>query len=355
MSSSPTIRYTNDNSVFFALTRMNPPTPGHLGLIEILIHKAIEKGINHVYVCLSKTLDKGNPIECEMKKKVLGDDTQPFERITMINSLKRKMIEKTNGQSAEKQIKKMRIILFCVSDEESSPFHTIQNIIRKKIEAINRKNAMDSPEKDEEGRRKRKYNSTDTEELEKINLFMVAGADRVDFIDSVDSYYSKWPQVRTPILREAPPRGGMLSVIDQTKTQEGINTLDIDLITEQQGWSGTMIRNIVVQGGETRQNKPIFHKIYKGMLETFVADELYDAIWDGLKYNKSPKMTKTAKKRPASKKSPMSKKSPNKSKIAKNSINSVKEGGKRYTKKIKKKSSKFMKSKKENAKLKFIY
>ena len=91
------------------------------------------------------------------------------------------------------------------------------------------------------------------------------------------------------------------------------------------------------------------------MLETFVADELYDAIWDGLKYNKSPKMTKTAKKRPASKKSPMSKKSPNKSKIAKNSINSVKEGGKRYTKKIKKKSSKFMKSKKENAKLKFIY
>ena len=85
--------YTNENSVFFALTRMNPPMPGHLGIVEILINKAIEKGINQVYVCLSKVLDKGNPISCELKKSVLGDEKQACDRITMINSLKRKMIE----------------------------------------------------------------------------------------------------------------------------------------------------------------------------------------------------------------------------------------------------------------------
>jgi len=288
MSSTPTIQYTNDNSVFFALTRMNPPTPGHLGLVEILINKAIEKGINHVYVCLSKTLDKGNPIECELKKKVLGDEEQPFEGITMINSLKRKMMEKTTDLEMKKGIKKMRIKLFCVSDEEHSPFHTLQNIIRKAIEAINVKNATDPIE-------------TMQVDLEQINLFMVAGGDRIDFIESVNNYYSNWPQVRTPILSEAPPRGGMTTFIEQTKTQEGINALDIDLITESQGWSGTMIRNIVLQGGETKQNKPIFHNIYKGMLEPSVADILYDAIWSGLKNNKSPKAAKTTTKRTVSK------------------------------------------------------
>lgn len=284
MSSPSPTRYTDDNSVFFALTRMNPPTPGHLGLVKILINKAIEKGINQVYVCLSKTLDKGNPIECEMKKKILGDENQSFDTITMINSLKRKMIEKTNDREKKKTIRDMRIKVICVSEEEHSPFHTIQNIIRKTIESINKKNATDPIE-------------TMTVDLEKINLFMVAGGDRVDFIDSVDKYYSNWPQVRTPILRDAPPRGGMTTFIEQTKTQEGIDTLDIDLITEKEGWSGTMIRSIVIQGGVTKKNKPIFHKIYEGMLEPNVADALYDAIWAGLNYNKSPKINKaTAKK-----------------------------------------------------------
>lgn len=288
MSSPSPTRYTDDNSVFFALTRMNPPTPGHLGLVKILINKAIEKGINHVYVCLSKTLDKGNPIECELKKKVLGDENQPFDAITMINSLKRKMIENTIEKEEKKTIRNMRIKVVCVSDEEHSPFHTIQNIIRNRIEAINKKNATDP-----------------IEDLEKINIFMVAGGDRIDFIDSVDKYYSNWPQVRTPILRDAPPRGGMTTFIEQTKTQEGIDALDIGLITKQEGWSGTMIRNIVIQGGNEKTNKPIFHKIYEGMLEPNVADTLYDAIWVGLNYNKSPKgattktkksVTKTAKK-----------------------------------------------------------
>lgn len=285
MISSPPTRYTDENSVFFALTRMNPPTPGHLGLVKILVNKAIEKGINHVYVCLSKTLDKGNPIECEMKKKVLGDETQPFDSITMINSLKRKMIQNTNDSDEKQKIKDMRIQVFCVSDDEHSPFHTIQNIIRRTIEAINVKNATGSM----------------TVDLDQVNLFMVAGGDRIDFIDSVDKYYTNWPQVRTPILRDAPPRGGMTTFIEQTKTQEGIDALDIDLITEQEGWSGTMIRNIVIQGGNGRKNKPIFHKIYYGMLEPNVADILYDAIWDGLSNNKSPKVkkktvTKTANK-----------------------------------------------------------
>jgi len=288
--------YTNENSVFFALTRMNPPMPGHLGIVEILINKAIEKGINQVYVCLSKVLDKGNPISCELKKSVLGDEKQAFDRITMINSLKRKMIEKISGAErliVQKKIQDMHIILICVSDYEPSPFHTIQKIILNKINSLNQQTTPESQEKEEDRIDNKKQKRRIA--LDKINLFMVAGEDRVDFIDSVDKYYSKWAEVHTPILRMTLPRGGMVTFIEKTKTQEGIHTLDIDLIDSNGGWSGTMIRNIVSQGGETKRNKLIFQKIYNGMLETNVADILYDAIWDGLKNNKSPSK-KTARK-----------------------------------------------------------
>ena len=294
------MKYTNLNSVLFALTRMNPPMPGHLALIEKLIRRAILMGIDHVYVCLSKTVDKSNPIECELKKTVLGDETQPFEAITMINSLKKKMIENTNDPEVKKKIKNMGVILLCTSEKESSPFHTILNVIRNVIEELNQQTILDDPTG-----LKRKHSESSltprTENLEKINLFIVAGEDRTDFIESVEKYYSNWEQVNKPISKEVLLRGAMSIYIEQTKTQEGIRNLKIEEISKAHGWSGTMIRNIVIHGGETKENKDIFQKIYDGMLEPDVADKLYDAIWDGLHRDpkiKTPKLN-TSKSAPA--------------------------------------------------------
>ena len=39
------INYTSDNTFIFSFVRMNPPTPGHLLLIETMINKAIELGV----------------------------------------------------------------------------------------------------------------------------------------------------------------------------------------------------------------------------------------------------------------------------------------------------------------------
>jgi hypothetical protein len=39
------IQYNNDNTIIFSLARMNPPTPGHMFLIETLIREAIDKNV----------------------------------------------------------------------------------------------------------------------------------------------------------------------------------------------------------------------------------------------------------------------------------------------------------------------
>ena len=67
------IDYRPDNTVIFTLARMNPPTPGHLYLIERLIEEGIQKNANKVYVILSKTNDNNeNPIPCSEKINILG-------------------------------------------------------------------------------------------------------------------------------------------------------------------------------------------------------------------------------------------------------------------------------------------
>ena len=67
------IDYRNDNTIVFTLARMNPPTPGHLYLIQRLIEEGINKNVNKVYVILSKTNDNNeNPIPCSEKISVLG-------------------------------------------------------------------------------------------------------------------------------------------------------------------------------------------------------------------------------------------------------------------------------------------
>lgn len=68
------IDYTNENSIFLTIGRMNPPTPGHLFVIRTLIEHANDHGITDVYVLLTTTNNTpDNPIVCQDKKSVLGD------------------------------------------------------------------------------------------------------------------------------------------------------------------------------------------------------------------------------------------------------------------------------------------
>ena len=67
------IEYNNDNTIIFSIARMNPPTPGHMFLIETLIREAIDKNVNDVYVILSKTNNnQDDPIPCPEKINILS-------------------------------------------------------------------------------------------------------------------------------------------------------------------------------------------------------------------------------------------------------------------------------------------
>jgi hypothetical protein len=68
----PTIDYTDENTIIFSSVRMNPPTPGHLHLIDTLINIATSINISKVYLILSKTHDCDNPLTCNEKKHWLS-------------------------------------------------------------------------------------------------------------------------------------------------------------------------------------------------------------------------------------------------------------------------------------------
>lgn len=92
--SATAIDYRPDNTIIFTIARMNPPTPGHLFLVQKLIDKAIALNVDEVYIILSKSNDDNeNPILCEEKQIMLGkiDDVSK----TMINALKQRMIAET--------------------------------------------------------------------------------------------------------------------------------------------------------------------------------------------------------------------------------------------------------------------
>ena len=62
----------SDNIFLFTIGRMNPPTPGHIQLISVMMEKAIEIGVKNIYILLSSTIDnEKNPLECEEKRRLL--------------------------------------------------------------------------------------------------------------------------------------------------------------------------------------------------------------------------------------------------------------------------------------------
>lgn len=58
-------------TIIFTIGRMNPPTPGHMGLVKNLIERAIQFGENKVGIILSHTVDsEKNPLERRKSRKI---------------------------------------------------------------------------------------------------------------------------------------------------------------------------------------------------------------------------------------------------------------------------------------------
>ena len=97
----------NNGTIIFTIGRMNPPTSGHMKLIETMITLAIENNENNIYIILSNTQDnKKNPLDCNTKKTFLT-------QYGMIDHVKRSMMELPSNINA---IESINIHIFCMND-----------------------------------------------------------------------------------------------------------------------------------------------------------------------------------------------------------------------------------------------
>lgn len=109
---------TLDNAVVFTIGRMNPPTPGHMLLIEKLIYRAAQLGQSKIGIILSHSQDlPKNPFTCEEKRKLLLSG--------LIQSLKEQMKLKASTYTppiSKESIVRIEPIIICMDDPTPPEF-----------------------------------------------------------------------------------------------------------------------------------------------------------------------------------------------------------------------------------------
>lgn len=238
------IEYNNDNTIIFSIARMNPPTPGHMFLIETLIRQAIDKNVNDVYVILSKTNDnQDDPIPCPEKINVLSNETLK----SMIYSLKQKIIiEASENVELISKIERINVHTICVPEvPRATPFTPLIPIISAK------------------------------ESIPNINLILIIGDDRKNMADSITDFFFKWPNifsVNAIIL----PREEMSEFKALSKDPSKLDSLLISEVPIN-AMSASFVRNIV---RNKRRDK--FLELYEPWLAVELIYGLYENIQEGI-------------------------------------------------------------------------
>lgn len=123
----------SDNIVVFTIGRMNPPTPGHMALIEKLIHKAASLGQTKIGIILSHSQDMPkNPFNCNDKRKMLLSG--------LIQALKEQMkTKKYTPLISPESIDAIEPIIICMDDEMPPKFgkHPILKSVNALIASYN--------------------------------------------------------------------------------------------------------------------------------------------------------------------------------------------------------------------------
>jgi len=224
---------------------MNPPTPGHLYLIQKLIEEAIEKKVKQVYIILSKSNDdKENPIPCAEKINVLGyvDDVTK----TMINTLKQKMVNETYDPTLKSAIETLQVHAICVPEQKgATPFTPLISILSF-------------------------YKG-----IPDINLILMVGDDRKNMLDSITDYFFKWDNVNS-VNGLILPREEMNDYKIKSSDPEQLNNLVISSVPVN-AMSASFVRNIVKNN---RRDK--FTELYLPYLDEQKIPGLYETILQGL-------------------------------------------------------------------------
>lgn len=237
------IDYTPDNTVIFTIARMNPPTPGHLSLIEKLINVAIEKNANKVYVILSNTNNNNeNPIACSEKLNVLGNFEN--ESKTMIKVLKQQIMDKSSPELADK-IKNTNVKLICVPEaSKGNIFSVISQITNIPSQ--------------------------------KVNVILIVGEDRKKLLDNTFDFLLKKSNFNSldGIIME---RTDMEKYKTISKNLSLLKELDVSTVPID-AFSASFVRNIV-----KHELYDKFLEIYSLYLDDKKIENLYNKISEGLK------------------------------------------------------------------------
>ncbi len=240
------ISYNTENSIFFSIARMNPPTPGHLLLIKKLIEEALKRGVNKVYIILSKSnSDNENPIECNEKIKVLGFSNNDLNSMT--TTIKDNIIQNNINNFNPELVKNMVVEYVCVRGEEYTPLQTLSRIIYY-----------------------------DYKDKDNLNLFIIIGEDRQNLVDNISDIYikdenNKVKTVDAIVLQ----RESMKKFKGLDKTE--LSMLDMTTIPVE-AISASFVRNIV-----KFDLKDKFFELYRPYLKDDVKIEnLYNSIKIGL-------------------------------------------------------------------------
>lgn len=235
------------NTCIFSFVRMNPPTPGHLLLIKSMIYKAIDLGTPKIYVLLSKSVDEKNPLPCDFETIPITD-TGSMQNLTyksnilnnMLTSYKQQLINVEPDLTKKNKINNLEINVLCTT---SNPFGFISKIINDDFIE----------------------NGVST-----VNLYVVVGSDRADFLESIKKYFRTKPYISSV-------DGNILN-----REQNG------DASNNLSAMSATFVRGLV------KDNKfSEFQNVYSNYLDQNQINNLYNSIGLGLQINQP---TETVKK-----------------------------------------------------------
>ena len=264
------IDYQPDNTFIFSFVRMNPPTPGHLVLIEAMLNVAIQLGCEKVYLITSSSLDGKNPLPCssttfpkvDPKPKAYTEildqlKTNPeimyksYVLNNMIESYRQILIDSKEDPIIKSKLAKIKIIILCST---GSPFEFIYKIINNDFLQKN---------------------------IPKVNLYFVVGRDRADFLDTiVDNFKTKnfVQSVNGSILE----REGMNSLITS-----GVGSKRKISEINPSEYSASFVRGLV-----KNNQREEFEQVYSQYISPEDIQKLYETIQLGTQL-KPPSSKKT--------------------------------------------------------------
>jgi nicotinic acid mononucleotide adenylyltransferase len=208
------------STIIFTISRMNPPTPGHMEVVKELFRQAIRLHEQTVYIILSKTRDKKNPIPCESTADSEVDKLTMLEYL--VEGLRQRLISSTSNRVKKAKYQDIRVVTMCVRSDEATPFSRLKNFMK------------------------------DHEDVR--NLFLVVGEDRDEMVDSIWSFLNKESDKVYNVTEKPLARTGSDRL--KTLTKDEYMTLDLDRVQPSE-ISGTFVRNLA------RDNQwEIFKQLY---------------------------------------------------------------------------------------------